>query len=134
MVVDTNVFVYALLREPEFYREAAAILRNVPFIVVPDSFRAELVNAVWQWVRARDLTLDEGVSVLRDSEETVARVIPTTSLWERALALAVDNGHSPYDTLFVALAESEGTKLVTYDAKLRQTFPEIALSPAEYLA
>jgi predicted nucleic acid-binding protein len=40
--------------------------------------------------------------------------------------MAVERRHSVYDTLFVALAEAERTKLVTRDARLRERYPELA--------
>jgi predicted nucleic acid-binding protein len=49
-VVDTTVFAYALLGVPEFGDEALAVLEAATEIHVPDSFRVELVNVVWQWV------------------------------------------------------------------------------------
>jgi predicted nucleic acid-binding protein len=134
MVIDTMVFAYALLGVPEFREESLAVLDVSPDILVPDSFRAELVNVVWLWVREKSLPLQVGIVVLRDADALVTQVVSSAALWERALALAVEANHSAYDTLFVALAESADTKLVTYDAKLQKSFPDRVLSPSELLA
>lgn len=128
------VFAYALLGVPEFREESLAVLDASPDILVPDSFRAELVNVVWLWVRQKALPLQVGIEVLLDADALVTQVVPSAALWERALALAVKADHPAYDTLFVALAESADTKLVTYDSKLQTSFPDRVLSPSEFLA
>jgi predicted nucleic acid-binding protein len=57
MVIDTMVLAYAMLGVPEFREESLAILEAATEIHVPDSFRAELVNVVWQWVQYKGLSL-----------------------------------------------------------------------------
>jgi len=54
---------------------------------------------------------------------TVART------WQGALARAVVRSHPAYDTLFVELAVRENRKLVTFDARLLETFPEVTCRP-----
>ena len=134
VVIDTMVFAYALLGVPEFREDALAVLETVTEIHVPDSFRAEFVNVVWQWVQYKGVPLDVGIDVLRDAEALVTHVTSSAVLWERALVLAVEASHPAYDTLFLALAELTDTKLVTYDTELRQALPDRVLSPAECLA
>ncbi len=134
MVVDTMVFAYALLGVPEFREEALVVLETTTEIHVPDSFRAELVNVVWQWVEHKDLPLEVGLDVLRDADALVTHVTSSALLWERALVLAVDAHHPAYDSLFVALAEFADTRLVTYDTELQQAFPDWVISPAKFLA
>ena len=128
------VFAYALLGVPEFREEALAVLETATEIHVPDSFRAELVNVVWQWVQYKDLPLEVGIDVPRDAEALVTHVTSSALLWERALVLAVETPHPAYDTLFLALAEFADTKLATYDTELQQAFPDRVISPAEFLA
>jgi predicted nucleic acid-binding protein len=134
MVIDTMIFAYALLYVPEFRDESLAVLDAATDILVPDSFRAELVNVVWQWVRYRSLPLQVGLDVLREADALITQATSAAILWERALTLAAEANHPAYDTLFVALAESTDTKVVTYDIKLQASFPDIAISPAEFLA
>ncbi len=60
--------------------------------------------------------------------------VEAKSLREPALVLATEADHSPYDTLFAALAEREDTRVITYDERFRRAFPELTVSPAEFLA
>lgn len=133
MVIDTMVFVYALLAVEEFREQAAAVLARADEIHVPDSFRAEFVNVIWQWIAHRDVPLETGIEVLRDGEALISDATPAWLLWERALELSARHGHPAYDTLFVALAERLGTRVVSFGGRLCEAFPEIVVAPDRYL-
>jgi predicted nucleic acid-binding protein len=124
MVIDTMVFAYALLRVEDKHVQAAAALKGAGQIIVPDSLFAELGNVVWQWIQFRQLPLQIGLEVLADAEALVDKVVPSAWLRALALELAVQVGHSFYDSLFVAAAIQEKTQLVTFDRKLAAKFPE----------
>lgn len=131
MVYDTNVFVYAILSVEPFGLEATRALASSRRVLVPDSFRAELTNALWMATRLGAATLQDGLDAMEDAEGLVDEVVPSKALWRDALSLAVDANHPAYDTLFVALARQRGTRLVTYDRKLRRCFPDDTVSPGE---
>ncbi len=133
MVLDTMIFAYAAFRTPPFWEEAYAVLMKASDVSVPESFFAEFVNVAWLNVRRGALSASAAEAALIDVRHYVANHVPIDDLWLDALRLSVSANHSPYDTLFVALAEREATRLVTYDAKLLTAFPNVALSPAEYL-
>lgn len=134
MVIDTMVFAYALLGVPEFRDDSLAILEATSEVLVPDSFWAELVNVVWQWVQYHDIPLEVGIDVLRDADALVTHATSSALLWEGALVLAVGARHPAYDTLFVALAEFADTQVVTYDTELQYKFPDRVISPTAFLA
>jgi len=131
MIIDTMVFAYALLRVEGFSEQALEVLATADLIEVPDSFRAELVNVVWKWLKTKGLSLDLGLEVLQDAEGLIDRVIPTERLWERALELAVRYNHSAYDTLFIAAAELGETQVVTFDKRLLRTFPDLTVDASK---
>jgi len=134
VVIDTMIFAYALLGVPRFRDEALSVLTNAGEILVPDCFRAELVNVVWQWTHENAIPLSVGLNVLTDADALITQAISAEQLWERALELSVEANHPAYDTLFVALAEREDTQLVTYDIKLRRKFQDRAISPTRFLS
>lgn len=127
MIIDTMVFTYALLGVEGFREQALKALESADLVEIPDSLRAELVNVVWKWVKAKGLSLDLGLEVLQDAEALIDRVISTQELWERALELAVQYNHPAYDTLFIAAAELGETRVVTFDKKLLETFPGLTV-------
>ncbi len=90
MVIDTMIFAYALLGVPRFRDEALSVLTNAGDILVPDCFRAELVNVVWQWTHENAIPLSVGLNVLTDADALITQAISADQLWERALELSVE--------------------------------------------
>ncbi len=133
MVVDTMVFAYALLGVEGRRDAALAALDQSGPITVPDSIRAELGNIVWQWVRHRGVDINTGFAVMEDAEGLYGRIISAEVLWEAALALAIHAADRFYDALFVAAAEADNTRVVTFDDRLKSAFPERVLTVKEYL-
>ena len=134
MVIDTMVFAYALLGVEAFRDDATAILEQADTISVPDSFRAEMANVLWQWIRYRKVAIDTAFQVMDDTESLIDRTLSGESLWERALVLSVDTNHPAYDTYFIATAELEETRVISFDKKLKAVFPRTVLTPAEFLS
>jgi len=133
VVFDTMVIAYALLGFTEFHNDSIAALRAAEEIWAPELLRAELLNVLWQWSRARQLAPEAAHTLITESEHLV-QLVPTDELREPALDLAITRDHPAYDTLFVALAAVRGWKVITYDQKMLQKFPEWAISVPEFLS
>ena len=125
---------YALVGASAFRRDSLAVLRTPTDLVVPGSFRGEFASALWQYIRRRESTVQQCTKIFQFVDEIIEREVSVALLWERALQLAVSADHPPYDAIFAALAEREGTRVVTYDRRFRLAFPELTVSPAEFLA
>ena len=134
MVVDTMVFAYALLGLKGFRQDATAILEQADTISVPDSFRVEMANVLWQWISHRKVSIETTLQIMDDTERLINRTLSGENLWERALQLSVDSNHPAYDTYFIAAAEMENTQVVSFDKKLKAVFPESVLTAAEFLS
>jgi predicted nucleic acid-binding protein len=129
------IVAYAVFNVQPFLPDVDAVLKRAASdVAVPESFLAEFVNVAWLYTRKSGISLATAEAALNDALQYVNRRVRIDDLWHDALRLAVSVGHSPYDTLFVALAEREATRLVTYDSKLLTAFPAVAISPADYLA
>lgn len=134
MVFETMVLAYALINVPEFREDSQRAIERAREIVVPDLFNGELLNVVWQWIRARRLGLEAGLEVLRRGQALPTRVVATPALWDRALTLSVARNHPAYDTLFVALAVEIGSRVVSNDRPLLARFPEHVVSLKQFVA
>jgi len=134
MVVDTMVFAYALLGVEKFRQDATAILEQADTISVPDSFRMEMANVLWQWIKNRKVSIETALQVMDDTESLISRTLSGENLWERALVLSVNSNHPAYDTYFIAAAEMENTQVVSFDKKLKAIFPDKVLTAAEFLS
>ena len=134
MVVDTMVFAYALLGVEEFRQDAITTLEQAETISVPDSFRVEMANVLWQWIKHRKVSIETALQVMDDTESLISRTLSGDNLWERAVALSVSSNHPAYDTYFIAAAEMENTQVVSFDKKLKTIFPDKVLTAAEFLS
>lgn len=134
MIFDTMVLAYALLGVRPFRNDAADALAKAPEVVVPDSFRAEFTNVLWQWVRLRKVPLAHALRLLGAADALITESVPGNRLWEQALAIAVQHHVSGYDALFVALAMQRNTKLISCDKAILRAFPRTAMTPTDYLA
>jgi predicted nucleic acid-binding protein len=103
-------------------REALELLKgytagDVRF-VVPDLFWAELANVLWKAVRqgrVRVASAESGLRAMRD------RNFPTVSshtLLVEAFAIAIAFDRAVYDSLYVALAVTSKSQMVTADERL----------------
>jgi len=128
MVVDTMVYAYALLGVPE-HREAASATFDETPVIVPDTLWAELANVFWQWVRRHELDPALASEMMEDAEALTDRVVTSESLWRPALDLAIEHAHPVYDTLFIALAQREDTRVATFDRRMLERFPEWTIRP-----
>ena len=134
IVIDTNVVAYALLPAGPASEVARKVLAEADLLFAPDLLRAELANALWQWVRFRDVDTAVALDMLTDADALLGDVTGSDRLWTGALQLAVDYAHPVYDTLFVALARRLSTHVVTFDRRLRAVFPDDVWTAAEFLA
>lgn len=133
LVVDTMVLAYALIGEADLHERAVAVFESGDELLAPESLRSELVNTLWQWVRLRAMPVESALRKLRQAEALIGEFVPVGDLWEAALELSVEADHSPYDTLFVALAQQRATRVLTHDQGLLRRFPEwtVAFLPAD---
>lgn len=127
------VVAYALLGFTEWHRDSMGALVRANVVLAPDLLRVELLSTLWQHARKHALRAETTFALLRDGELLIDEMVPSGELLEAALTLAVDRDHSPYDTLFVALALRRETRLLTYDGGLLKKFPEVAISVPAFL-
>ena len=133
-VVDTNVLAYYVLGTEPFNKELDEVFSMPLELIAPDSWRAELLNVLWQSIRLQKISLFCGLELLEEVGRLLSWTVPVGSLWREALVAAEEYDCSTWDALFVALAEREGCSLLTYDQRLLTRFPEIAGRPAQVLA
>ncbi|CAN5587065.1 hypothetical protein BH24ACT18_BH24ACT18_14650 [soil metagenome] len=121
LVVDTNVAVKWYPTE-ELEDEALAVLdageRGDVVLLAPDTIEPEFWNVLWQRHRRFELTLEEVRDYWDAFEESPLIMGEVLPLMPVAVEIAARSGCIIYDALFVAIAESEDTVVVTADRKL----------------
>ena len=132
-VVDTNVIAYYLLGTQPFSDECSRFWKSVEQAFAPAVWEAEIANVLWMAVRGRVLSDEESHRRLYFVARLGIRSVATRTLWQGALARALDSGVSVYDTLFVELAARQRLPLATFDTGLLQAFGDITRCPAALL-
>ncbi len=125
IVVDTNVVVAAV-----FGRDLS-VLRRDGFWLAPPLWRSEFRSAIAGMMQNQGMPSGEAIEGYRQAERLVDdSICPRT---ERIVDLISTSACSAYDLEFVALAEELGVPLITNDLQLLETFPSIAVRPAEFV-
>jgi predicted nucleic acid-binding protein len=123
-VLDAGVAAKWLLpaSDEPLAHEALALLRRytrdeVRFLV-PDLFWSELANVLWKAVRKQRCSARTAESALARAIELGLLTVPCLGLLENALSIALRFDRAAYDSLYVALALSTDSTLVTADERL----------------
>jgi len=129
VVVDTNVVAYYLLAAEPFVEEVRGFWHRPLDLAAPALWEAEMSNVLWMAVRTGVIDKRVALQRLGMAARLGIRSVATRRLWRGALTRAMNSTIAAYDTLFVELAVRERRPLVTFDARLLATFPEVAVRP-----
>lgn len=132
IVADTNLLAYLFL-PGEHTLVAERVFEQDPEWLAPILWRSELRNVLAHYIRRDQLTLQQAVEIFHTAEFAVAGREFTVET-ARVLDLVEHSTCSAYDCEFVALAQDVGARLVTADGRVRKDFPDVAISPDEFVA
>ena len=119
LVVDANVAVKWVVANPDTDR-ADAVISSGEELIAPDLLVAEFANALWRYVRARDIILDQAIEAVAGLRTLFSELAPSLELAPAALQLAIGLDCSPYDCLYAALALDRKCGFVTADRKFAE--------------
>ena len=134
VIVDTNVVAYYLLATEPFVDEVRTFWHRPLDLAAPSLWEAEVSNVLWMAARTGAIDKRLALHRLGLAARLGIRSVPMRRLWRGALARAMNSNIAAYDTLFVELAVRERKHLVTFDAKLLATFPDVAVRPNTVVA
>lgn len=119
IVVDASVAAKWFL--PEAGADAAlGLLDGRSSLLAPDLLWAELASILWKTQRRGLLSPEEALSVIDAALGFPIETHTTSELVKAALTLAMETGATPYDALYLALAERESGVCITADAELAE--------------
>lgn len=127
VVVDTNVLA-ALLLPSVSSLDLEEQLRLDEDWRVPPLWRSEFRHVLLKHVRADLMDPDLAIELWTKAIERL-ELCEHPVLGDKVLDLAIRSGCSSYDAEYVVLAKELNCRLLTFDRKLLQLFPEIALKP-----
>ena len=131
IVVDTNIIAYLYL-PTELTGHSERLLEYDPEWAVPLLWRSEFRNVLALYLRRGLISLTDAVCI-QDEAEALLKDHEYMSNSGDVLRLVNGSACSAYDCEFVALAQSQGVKLVTMDRKILSDFPETAISLEDVL-
>lgn len=97
-------------------------------LLAPDLIYAEVANALWKYVRAKQINLADASDALRALPTRFDAIVGIDSLADDALQIANELDHPVYDCFYLALAQQEKAPLVTADKRLAaaaQSLPDV---------
>lgn len=107
-------------------------LNDTTVVLAPTLFFTEVANALWKYVRAGSLEIDEAFRCYQEAVDLVSHFEPDYELSVQALAEAVRHDHPVYDCVYAVLARNHGCEVLTKDHRFRELlrpmgiqFPEL---------
>lgn len=119
-VLDTNVafeIAFSGSRADEYRK----ILENASSVIVPDLYKSEITNVLWQYVRAGYLDEQNAKIIMIDLMNLVDNYVSAEENSVESLHEAIRLNHSAYDMFYFTLARRYGAVLLTMDKKLKET-------------
>ena len=115
-VVDASLVVKWFI--PEIHADAARHwLDGRHDFVAPDLLFPEIGNVLWKKVQRGELEANVARRLVADVLGVAVETVPTRSLLEDALPVALSAGVTAYDAMYLALAIRLKTQVVTGDGK-----------------
>lgn len=103
---------------PEIHADAARrLLREGVTLLAPDLIWAEVANALWRKWREKESAAEAVEGILNDFRRYPLRICSGESLYDVAWPVAQGSGRTIYDSLYLALAMSNGCLMVTADLR-----------------
>lgn len=130
-VVDASVAVKWIVRAPDSDR-AILVLESADQLVAPDLLLSEVGNAIW---KQRLLGGNRRAETPPDRIDRwilglPIEMVPSRDLLNLAIRVAFRYGRSVYDSIYVALALTAGSPLVTADRKLARALASTEIAHA----
>ncbi len=117
LVVDSSVVIKWFV--PEVHSDDALrcldpdLERNAPELLL-----AEVGNVLWKKVGRGELTAAEANKIAEDVEQADVNIHPMRPLFGPGLRFALATGRLAYDCIYLALADSLSTRVLTADRRL----------------
>ncbi|HEX8651277.1 MAG TPA: type II toxin-antitoxin system VapC family toxin [Pyrinomonadaceae bacterium] len=123
-IVDASIAVK--LYVPEVHsQQAIQFFSDQHELIAPDLMLAEFGNIIWKKVRLLgELTSDEGKKIMAAAQTLPLVYHSTVDLINDAFKIALNAQRTVYDSLYVALAASQGCQLMTDDRKLHSALQQ----------
>jgi predicted nucleic acid-binding protein len=126
-VIDASIAIKWVVEEAN--TSDALALRQNARLLAPDLLVAECANILWKKVRRNELSEEHARLAARLLQGAEIELLPTRSLLETAIRMAIDLDHPAYDCLYIALAMANDCRFATADESLLRKLRQGRKSP-----
>ena len=116
-VVDASVAAKWFVRE-NLRADAMHLLDHASQLLAPDWIIQEVAHIAFKKWRDREIGSEHAKAMVQALPSLMTQLHPSTSLTDRALAIAMAIKHPVYDCLYIACAEVTDGILITADEEL----------------
>ena len=131
IVVDTNIVAYLWLNSTQTLT-VRQLAETDPEWLVPKLWKSEFRNVLAAYLRRNLISLEDSIWIALEAEDQLSKYEFDIDSQE-ILKLVNESTCSAYDCEFIALSQTLGLPLITYDAKILAEFPSIAMTAQRYL-
>ena len=124
-VIDTSVALKWSVAEQGSEDAVKLVARS---LIAPDLLQAELGNALTKKLRRGEISKEQAEEGFEAATDYIS-LLPSPAYARAALDLSLSLRHSMYDCYFLAMAEAQGTFLITADGRFAQKVRGSSLSP-----
>ncbi len=115
LVIDASIAVKWVVEEDG--TPQALALRKRAKLIAPELLVAECANILRKKVQRDELAAEEAFLAARLLQGSEIELLPTQSLLESAVRIAIALDHPAYDCLYLALAVDKACRFVTADER-----------------
>lgn len=126
-VVDASVALKWFVQEADS-EQALALLNQADQLAAPDLLLAEVLNGLWRLKRKGKITGLEAESILPSLRGSIGHWRGLGELADSAGEISAMLDHPVYDCFYLAMAKSEGLRLVTADVRLLERLQKTPLA------
>lgn len=127
IIADTNVFLAAVLNEPE--KKRIIRLTSDLSVAAPEILPYEIGNALSAMVKRNRLSGAEALKAEKSAAKIAVRLIKVDV--QASLQIAVEHNIYAYDSYFLHCAHNSGLPLLTLDQRMKQVAGELGIKVLE---
>ena len=117
VTLDVSAAIELVLKRPK-HIPIMHVLRQAEWVISPSLFIYETANVMWKYSQVGQYSPDHLFHKTRQALKLVDEYLPPESLFEEAIALAVQINHSAYDAMYLVAGRRRNAALITLDSRL----------------
>lgn len=132
IAADCTLIAQFFLTTPETELARQIAIMDADWIV-PPLWRSELRSVLRKYLLRKDLSVDQCAQIMSAAEAMLDNGETAVSSAD-VMALIASSGCSAYDAEYISIARAFSVPLITGDRRLRERFPGLAVSAAEFIS